>query len=283
MKLLLTLLCLVIFVTTAFSQDNAQKIYDTERAFEAAAAEKGISAAFIEFMSPVGVMFRPDVVNGREWWKTRPASSAALTWNPIKIEVSSNGALAYSIGNSVYKPKGKSDTAEYFGHYLTVWTRQPNGTYLAALDAGIDHEKPAKPEATWSAGPTPAAETHPRNLAAGDASIGFFQMAESRGLAKAYKEYVADDVVIMRDGKLPFVGRNAAGDAVSDQKLAIKFARRRSFIGAGELAYLYSTYSLLDKDGVEKEKGNFVQVWKLRGGKWLIAADLFIPIPSAKT
>src|SRR5688572_16599963 len=93
----------------AFSQDNAQKIYDTERAFEKAVAEKGINAGFIEFLSPLGVIFRPEPVNAREWWSSRPASPASLTWNPIKVEVSANGALGYSIGNSIYKPEGKSD------------------------------------------------------------------------------------------------------------------------------------------------------------------------------
>jgi len=267
----------------SYSQDHAKQIYDTERAFERAVAEKGINAGFIEYLSPHGVMFRPEVVNGREWWKSRPESPAALTWNPIKIEVSSNGALAYSIGNSIYKPKGSTDTAEFYGHYITVWTRQTDGSYRAALDAGIDHPKPSTPEPTWSPGTPSPVEENKTNSFAGDSSIGFFQMAESRGLAKAYKAYAVEDVVLMRDGKLPFVGRGAAGDAVGEVKLAIKFPKRRSFIEAGNLAYVYSTYTLVDKEGVEKEKGNFVQVWKLRGGKWLIAADMFLPIPPPKS
>ena len=279
MKVVGTAMLLFIASLTSFSQDRAKQIYDTERAFEHAVAEKGIKAGFIEYLAPLGVMFRPGPVNGREWWKSRPESPAALTWNPIKIEVSSNGALAYSIGNSIYKPKGKSDTSEFYGHYITVWTRQLDGSYRAALDAGIDHPKPSAPEPTWTAGKAAVAVENKKNSFAGDSSTGFFQTAEGRGLGKAYKSYAADDVVIMRDGKLPFVGRDSAEEAVKDQKFAIKFAKRRSFIEAGDLAYVYSTYSLVDKEGTEKEKGNFVQVWKLRGSKWLIAADIFISIP----
>ena len=275
---------ILVFLTTVASlaQDHAKQIYDTERAFERAVAEKGIKAGFIEYLSPLGVMFRPEAVNGREWWKSRPESPAALTWNPIKIEVSSNGALAYSIGNSIYKPKGSTDTAEFYGHYITVWTRQTDGSYRAALDAGIDHPRPSAPEPTWSTGTAAAVVENKNNSFAGDSSIGFFQMAESRGLGKAYKAYAADDVIFMREGKLPFFGRGAAGDAVGEDKLAIKFVKRRSFIEAGDLAYVYSTYARHDKDGTEKEKGNFVQVWKLRGGKWLIVADIFIVIPPPK-
>jgi len=39
---------------------------------------------------------------------------------------------------------------------------------------------------------------------------------------------------------------------------------------------------MLDKTGAVTEKGNFVQVWKLRGGKWLIAADILAPLPKAE-
>ena len=88
---------------------------------------------------------------------------------------------------------------------------------------------------------------------------------------------------MMRSGKLPMVGRDAAVGFIDDQKLFVRFAKRRSFLEAGDLAYVQSLYTLLDKEGTEKEKGNFVQLWKLRGGKWLIAADIFIPIPPPKS
>ena len=283
MKFLLAAFISISALATANAQDHAQQIYDTERAFEKAVAEKGINAGFIEFLSPVGVLFRPQPVNGRSWWMQQTKSPAALTWNPIKIEVSGNGALAYSIGNSVYKPKGASDTDEFYGHYISVWTRQSDGKYFAALDAGINHLKPAQLEPTWKPGPARAEEPNPKRLFAGDSSIAFFRMAEDRGLAKAYKSYAADDIILMRDEKLPFNGREEAVEFIEDQKIAsIKFVKRRSFVEAGDLAYVFSSYTLFDKKGTEVEKGHFVQVWKLREGRWFIAVDLFVPIPPAK-
>jgi len=284
MKFLQTLIIVTLLSLAALGQSPAQKIYDTERAFEKMVAEKGIRDGFIEFLSPLGVIFRPGPVNARESWRSRPASPAALTWNPIKIEVSSNGALAYSIGNSIYRPKGKNDTDEFYGHYLSIWTRQPNGDYRAALDTGVNHEKPAIAEPTWKASSASvAAESNPKNTFAGDSSIAFFRMAESRGLAKAYKAYAAEDIYLFRQEKQPFVGRSASVDYLEKEKSSIKFVKRRSFIEAGDLAYVYSTYTLTDKNGVEKENGSFVQVWKLKSGKWQIAADVFVPLPPLKS
>ncbi len=165
------------------AQSAHQKIYDTERAFERTIAEKGINAGFLQYLSPYGVMFFPGPENAREVWAKRPASPAVLTWNPIKIEVSSNGALGYSIGNSVFRANGKTDVAEIHGHYLSVWTRQPNGEYLAALDTGINHEKPVLIEGEWKPGSTPPAESNAKNTFAADSSLGFYEMVDNRGAA----------------------------------------------------------------------------------------------------
>ena len=144
MRSVIILICISILATGCIAQNPAaQKIYETERQFEKAVAEKGINAGFIEFLTSDGLIFNPDAQNGRQSWTKRPKSPASFTWNPIWIEVSSNGALAYSIGNGVYKPKGKDDTTEYYSHYLSIWSRQPNGEYRAVLDAGINHTKPA--------------------------------------------------------------------------------------------------------------------------------------------
>lgn len=283
MKFANALAFLVLIPFVALAQDPAQQIYDTERAFEKMVAEKGIRDGFIEFLSPQGVIFRPDAVNGRESWRSRPPSPAALTWNPIKIGVSSNGALGYAIGNSIFRPKGKDDPDEFPGHYISIWTRQPNGDYRAALDTGIGHDKPARIEPNWKPSPAVAEPSNPHKTFAGDSSIGFYRLAEGRGLAKAYKAFAAEDIYLLRDQMMPIVGRDAAIDFLRKEKAGIEFVKRRSFIEAGDLAFVYSTYSVTDKAGKEPRKGIFVQVWKLKNGKWQIVADLFSPLPPPKS
>ncbi len=260
-------------------QDVAQKIFDTEKAFEKVVAEKSIREGFIQFLSPTGVMFMPDAVNGREAWSKRPASPAALTWNPIWIDVSANGVLAYSIGNSQYKAKGADDPTVYYGHYLTVWLRQTDGAFMAALDTAINHEKPASEPTSWQKPIDYAKGSNPDKISAGDSAVGFYQIAAASGPEKAYRSYLADDVVMLRDGKLPAFNKAAAIGMVKGGN-RINFAKRKSFTEAIDLAYVNSGYTVTDKTGAEIEKGNFVQVWKFRGGKWLIVADVLVPLPA---
>lgn len=278
MKLLVSVFLSSVLSIGFFGQSPAQKIYETERAFEKMVAEKGINAGFVEFLATDGIMFFPEAANGREKWKARPALPAALTWNPIWIDVSSNGALGYSIGNSIYRPKGKDDKDAYYGHYISIWSRQPNGEYRAALDTGINHEKPASMPTEWKS-PAASGKSVDAKGSAGDHAANFFSIVESQGAQRAYQSFLADDAFLMRDGKQPFVGKKASVDHLKTEKPRINFAKRQAFLESGDLAYVNSTYSMLDKSGAETERGNYVQVWKMRSGKWQIAADVFIPIP----
>lgn len=278
MKLLPVLLILSLVVAVG-GQDTRRQIYDTEKAFEKMVAEKGIRDGFIEFLSPTGMLFMPDAVNGREAWRARPATNAALTWNPVWIDVSANGVLAYSIGNSQYRPKGKDDSQIYYGHYLSIWMKQPNGRFLAALDTGIHHEKPIAEPAEWRSPAESGKGPNPNSISAADSAVAFYEMAAASGGAKAYKAYLAEDAVVLRDGKLPAFGKKAALSLLKSTDGRINFAKRKSFTEAIDLGYVNSGYTTVDDKGVEIEKGNFVQVWKFRDGKWRIVADILVPVP----
>lgn len=278
MKVIILATICLLFVLSVSAQTPVQKIYDTERTFERMVAEKGINAAFIEFLTPDGVMFVPQQVNGRESWRSRPASPAALTWNPIFIDVSSNGSLGYSIGNSIFRPKGKDDATGNNGHYLSIWMLRSDGSYRAALDVGINHKEPA--DATiWTSPVDSGLEKNTSNIAAADATIGFYTLARSAGLVKAFQDHVADDGVVMRDGRLPLTGKTAVLNYFKSDKSKIHFSQRRSFLQAANLAYVHGPYKRFDKNGKEIENGNFIQVWRLRNNKWLIAVDVAIAIP----
>lgn len=281
MKNILFLIIIAGAFTSIFAQSDPQKIYDTEKAFEKAVAEKGMNRAFIEFSTADGTCYIPGYpVNCIAFFKEAKPTPAALSWNPTFIDVSSNGALAYSTGNSVYKPAGKDDPTSYYGEYATVWQRQPDGGYKAVIDMGISHDAP-NTETKWTSPADSGKELNEKRFSAADASTAFFEMATRQGLMKAYKSFFADDVRILRQGKMPFVGKQAALGEIKNNRGATNFAKRSVFVGAADMAYISNTYTVLDKDGKELEKGNFLQVWKLRNNKWRIVFDIFLPAPAA--
>ena len=278
MKPILFLTMIVLFASQGITQSPAAKIYETEKAFEKMAAEKGVNAAFIEFMAPMGVMFVPEVRNAREFWKSIPPTPAYLTWNPIWIDVASNGMLGYSIGNSIRRPKGRDDPNAEYGHYISIWTRQPDGEYRALLDTGVNHPKPASIPTEWKSPADVGGDKNDARLSAADSAVPFYASVEANPV-KAYKSYLAEDAVLIRSGREPFIGKKAAIGYIEEGKPIIRFPKRKSFVEGPDLAYVYNVYSIVDMQGKEIEGGNFVQVWKLRKGKWLIAAEALVASP----
>lgn len=273
--------CILVFLiaaSAALGQSAAQKIYDTERAFEKAVIEKGMNAAFVEFTTPDAIMFFPEAKNAHEEWKSRPASPAALTWNPILVDASENDVLGYSIGNSIYRAKGKDDPTGYSGHYISIWIRRPDGSYKAVLDTGITHAPPKNFVTEWKK--PQRGGGNPKNISAADSTSGFY-IAASASASKVYSRYLATDAMVMRDGFEPFAGKKAILSRVDKQPGTLSFAKRKSFVEAVDLAYVNSGYSVTDKSGKEIERGNFVHVWKFIDGRWQMVAD--VQIPTTKT
>jgi hypothetical protein len=126
----------------AQTKTDLQILVETEKSFARYADEKGMKAAFLEFLADDGIMFAPNVVNGKEYFRSRPESPATLVWYPIFADVSSNGVLGYTTGRGEFRPKGKTDTTVYYSDFATVWRRQTDGSYKAVLDIGISHDKP---------------------------------------------------------------------------------------------------------------------------------------------
>lgn len=278
MRFFAALLLVLACVAVGAAQDNFRTVYETERAFEKMVAEKGIREGFIAYLSPAGVMFMPDAVNARETWSKRDPSPASLTWNPVWIDVSANGALAYSIGNSQFRPRGKDDPQVYYGHYISIWMRQPNGEYRAALDTGINHEKPASEPRDWKK-PNESGNSNEERISAADSAVPFYQLAQESGAGKAYRSFLADDAIVMRDGRLPAFDKKAGLKLIGSAH-KINFAKRKSFTEAADLGYVHGPYNIVDKIGKELERGNFIQAWKLRDGKWKIVADVLVPLPA---
>lgn len=286
MKKILILLVLLLALEKISAQNagnDSAKIVEAERAFARAVAEKGMKAGFLEFLAAEAIMFNPNAVNAKEMWNARPDTPASLTWYPVYADVSANGMFGYSTGPGEYRSKGKDDTSVFYSEYATIWQRQPDGNYKAVLDIGISHGKPVSTDTNWTS-PAPNNFQPDANKPSATATAQkFFETAQADGLNKAYKNFAAEDVRLLRDGDFPHLGKKVALDRLKKTKGNIKFSKRMFFAGAADLAYLYDAYTITGKDGKPIERGNLVQVWKLRNGIWEIVLDIASLLPPEKS
>ena len=117
-----------------------KEIVETEKAFEAMAKEKGMSAAFAFYADTAATLSRGSyVIHGKEsirqFYLAPRYNGVKLTWKPDFVEVSSSGDLGYTYGNFTFTP---SDTTgkpvQTSGIFHTVWKKQADGQWRFVWD-----------------------------------------------------------------------------------------------------------------------------------------------------
>ena len=271
---IITILCSSFLV----GQTDIQKLVDTEHAFAQYAEENGTRKAFLEFLAEDGLVFVPDRANGVEYWFARAPNASLLSWAPNYADISSNRILGYTTGNWEFRAKGKTDAPSAFGEFITVWLRLPNGKYKFIVDIGVSHDKPVKYSTEWTTHAVKVKEANANNSSPADVSNGFLQTAEESGLSKAYRTFADPELRMFREGKAPIVGLRDALRSLKGSTSAVRFARKSTFFGSGDISYNLGTYTM-SEGGKVIEKGNSMQIWKLIRGNWRIVLDILKPVP----
>lgn len=119
-----------------------------EDAFCAMAKEKGILAAFEYFAAPDVAFVDTDPRRFRGLAAVRERigpdqPGVSVTWSAMFTDVSDDGTLGYNWGRYEWRspgPDGKERVRT--GFFLTIWKRQPDGTWRYVMDNGAP-DKPA--------------------------------------------------------------------------------------------------------------------------------------------
>lgn len=115
-----------------------------ERRFLKASQSNGLTKAFQDFMSDEARLHRNGIWPLTEKEAIRSYFSGkerALSWEPIKADVSSSGDLGYTYGSYELKEPGASAVVEK-GYYVRVWKRDRDGKWKVVLDT--THPLPEK-------------------------------------------------------------------------------------------------------------------------------------------
>ena len=268
----------VIFAAPTLAQANLQPMFDVQREFEQAVVEKGPGQAFLEFLSADAILFRPEAVNGREYLKDRGYATAGVLNRRVTFaDISLNGLMGYTLGEWTLSQKGKPANEAKVGHYATVWSKGQDGKYKAILDIEISHDSYERRPYYNSTPVSKDRESNKKGWSAADASMEFLRMSMSKkGLGGAYDKFAREDVILLREGSPPIIGRVAAEDELKIYK-AVDFPAKVSQFQTSDMAYSWNQCSFAtSNEGMEK--GNCLHIWKFRDDKWKIVLGVFARI-----
>jgi ketosteroid isomerase-like protein len=259
-------------------------VVNAERAFAAFTAENGMRDGFVQFAADDALMFAPNAVNVKEFYRDQESTPALLKWQPIHAEISSSGDLGWSTGPWDWRAEPTADSADAFGHYNTVWKLQPDSTWKFVIDIGVAHSRHSVP-------PPPLATRiieKPKDIS-GDSNADkteliqleytFASASAADGLAAAYIPLVADDIRFYRMGVEPIQGVAAITNALSAVEGVWTWEPTLADVSRnGDLGYVYGVSTLIVGDTARLF--SFMHIWrKDASGLWQLALDIHIQTP----
>jgi ketosteroid isomerase-like protein len=254
------------------AEQAVRSLVEAERNFYHTGQEQGTRAAFLAFLADSGIVFRPGPVNGRRTWNEREENGLDLVWEPTFAAVSRSADFGYDTGPAKWRANKKEKEFSGYGHFVSIWRKEPDGTWKVQLDCGIEHAKPTgKPEALRTMVPGEPEEVAPQR-AFGDAQRDFVALAKL-DFTKAFREFGSVEVRLYRDGSLPTVGKDAGAKLLGPEQAGVALeVIAGNMSSSSDLAYYYGRYS--DTRSQDAATGHFLQVWQTNAtGAWKLVLD----------
>lgn len=274
-------LMLALFTAPALANDTAP-VVAAERAFAAQGLELGWVAAFKRNAAPDGITFSPEPVNAQANLAKLPEGKdpVPLTWWPVWAGMARSGDMGFTMGPFAIGDKG-------FGHFFTVWVRQPDGSWKWIYDGGPrnkeksplgpDTEPASLPPATAAAG---SAEAAMKQVTALESALAAQAASDARA---AYLAHLAPDARVMGSPEQPATTPEAVTAELARRAPALSFAALGGKASsAGDLAFTYGSAAWTGKDG-QPHRGHYVRIWQNRTQGWKLVFDELLPVPPAKS
>ena len=132
----------------AASNDAANVLLKADADFDQAVAEKR-AGAWVAAFAPDGIMFRGgEVVQGPAailelMGPSFADTSFSLRWTPVHADIAASGDLGYTYGTYESKsPGADGKPVVRTGMYVTIWKKQPDGSWKVVVDLGSANPRP---------------------------------------------------------------------------------------------------------------------------------------------
>jgi len=260
-------------------------LVNSERAFAAGAAEKGLRDAFLEFSDYDAVMFVPGAVRVKNHYGVSAKRPDLLSWFPVYAEISSSGDLGWTTGPWEWRENPSNKDPLGVGHYITIWKKQADSTWKFVLDIGIAHRAPM----TESSTPALRVLDQPNKRERVEPGRGREEMLEAEyafraasvaeGLVSAFRSYLTPDARYYRLGMRPIQGIDSVCEILTMAVGTCTWEVEHADVSKNsDLGYTYGLTTLTASEGTAQF--TFMRIWHRNiEGIWKVALDIQLPLP----
>jgi len=257
---------------------------DTERQFAKTATIKGWRDAFLDFFADDALALGREVTAAKDGLRKQPStpfSQFELVWEPRLGDVAASGDLGWLTGPSTSINHTANAPKPGHGCYLSIWRKQPDGTWRVFIDVGAGAPEPVPfapgfvrmPFGARYAGKD-GKEAAGKNLAEADRDLNA-QIA-AQGAGRAFASRVSDSSRLHRPGFTPVVGTEAITTWLNEH--ASTATARDGAVeaaAAGDFGYTYGTFEIAAPKPLS---GAYVRLWNRdASGRWWLLVDVAQP------
>lgn len=284
---LLLSLALLVGCAEKLPESHVLPVVEAERAFSKLSVERGTKAAFLDNLAADAVVFTPGPTAARAYYDSQPDVGAKLAWKPGYAEISRAGDLGFTTGlYTSTRPSGEMR----FGHYASVWRKQPGGRWKVVADGGNHHAPPLQVDEQLAFLPAPkqTRKKPPQVVVAAErrrllAAEGILLAAWRQGGNAALLAHATDDVRYLPPEALPVVGRNAVQTALAGRRDELSFAPAGGDLASsGDLGYTYGAVTHKAAPSAPARPGGYLRVWRRSArGVWQVVLELHTVPPTS--
>jgi ketosteroid isomerase-like protein len=269
-----------------------QSLIEAEKSFARLSEEKGIKEAFLAYLADDSIVFRPKPVPGRRVYEAAADNSPALlTWEPAYAEIAVDGDLGYTTGPYELRDKSRPGDPVRYGHYVSLWQKQPSGLWKVVVDVGISHPQPGfKPLEVM----TRKESGRPKRLVRVDkftelnqllkVEADFSAKAAADGVLAAYGDFAHEDIRFYREGSPPVKGvESLRGDTSWNSRRLTWEPMDGDVSRYGTFGFIFGMAEAGSRAAANTESAvsSYLRIWrKTADGQWKIALDLAVPVPA---
>lgn len=269
-------------------QADLKAMVDSELAFARMAQEKTVRDAFLTYAAENGVLMGPNgSENARKQIGSQPPPPADaprlnLEWWPVYADISRSGDMGWTTGPS---RRTRGERVGY-GHFVTVWKKQPDGSWRWLMDHGIGNKElsplgpdtpipPVRPEKLKGPAAKADVKAEKEAMLAADRELS---TVTAKGDTAAWATLMsADHARILRDGAQPAVGKEAVRAALAKEQPVTTEVLGGEVSDAGDLGFTYGWAEW--KSGETAKKGAYMRIWEKLDGRWKLVMDNTNPFP----
>ncbi len=277
MKVLFTsfLLAVVMPVVAQESSENLKALVKAEWDFIDLAKDTNTRDAFLAQFTENTIVFGEGPVNAKRAYQNQQPNSGWLKWEPVFSDLASSGDFGYNTGPWEFRVNKSDAKAVAFGHFVSFWQRQIDGSWKLLIDIGIDHPQSAQTSA-WRSSAIEF-ESMAKNLEANSALETVEQnLMEALAVAKsqAYEAVLSRETRFYRPGIEPILDQ-ASILAYVNAGLPVTFNEVGHVLASsGDLGYVYGT-AVVQLKGNQTKAANYLHVWKHeKNAGWKLVIDL---------